>query len=128
MSVAGVIARTLGGGEKWEPTIGRTDVACMLGAGDCASAALLAGLTSARPQRRGWEATLGATLSYLDIERVDDQTVDVAIDAKYASYFITEPETLALAIPAAALAAGFVSGASAALAIGVNATLSLIHI
>lgn len=117
-----VLTISLGGGEEWEPTVGRSDVECMFGDGECASAALLRGVTSARAQPRGWEAVLGAGLSYLDLERRDDSTVDLAIDARFASYFINTPETLSLAIPAASVKSDAPLQLADALVVGVNAT------
>ena len=117
------LSLTLDGGELWRPNIGLSDVECMFADADqCASALLLRGLTSAQREAGGWEAVLLGGLTYLDVERRDDVTVDIAISSRYASYFVTSPETLSVNIPAEALKSDAPLTLASAITIGVNAT------
>ena len=117
------LSLTLDGGERWRPNVGLSDVECMFaGADQCASALLLRGLTSSGREAGGWEAVLLGGLTYLDVERRDDVTVDIAISSRYASYFVTSPETLSVNIPAEALKSDAPLSLASAITIGVNST------
>ena len=117
------LSLTLEGGEKWHPAVGLSDVDCMLGANPvCPTISLLNGFTTQPVQPYGWAAILGDGLTYLDVLRVDDYTLDISIDARYATYFVTSPETLSVHIPAAALQSDAPLAFVNALPIGVNET------
>ena len=120
-TAASTLSITLAGGELWQSTVGLNDVDCILGERECASIDLLRGLTSAQHEAAGWEAVLGAGLTYLDIERFDDHTVHINL-GPFPRFFITAPQTLNVEIPQTALRSQAPLALAQTLAIAVNET------
>ena len=80
------------GGDTWVTDLGEE--------GSASSSALLAALTSAQDEPRGWNSVVRAQLTAASLERVSDILAVITLpDA--ANYSIDKPETIAITIPAA---------------------------
>ena len=81
-------------GDVWDPAIG-------LGAG-AHTQGFIAGLRSAQNEPAGWNAVVRPALNHAHLSRVSDTQLRVALPAR-AAYDISQPETVSLTIPSAAL-------------------------
>ena len=81
-------------GDVWDPAIGIAPGAHTQG--------FIAGLSSAQDEATGWNAVVQPALSHAHLSRLSDTQLRVALPAR-AAYDISQPETVSLIIPAAAL-------------------------
>ena len=87
----------IGSDDQWVPEMGAGD--------NEATRLLLLGFTSAQSEATGWNRIARNQLTHSAIERVNDYRLTIRISG-YPSYDITEPETVRLSVPGAAVVSG----------------------
>ena len=96
-------------GDSWAAGIGEFSMlngSTPIPANAPASRALLAGVRSQQGGATGWNRVVQAALGPLDISRLTNSSLLISLPAARSGYEISEPETMTVAVPEAALLSG----------------------
>lgn len=110
-------SQVVSGGRTIVITVSGMAWVATVGADNAITTTLIAGIDSNKAEATGWDAVVKAGLTYEAVTRTDDYTVTILLPA-FASYAISESETITVTIPAAATESGEVIVATPTVLIG----------